>query len=321
MELNSKKTKVMIFNEWEESRRYLPFTFEDQIKILGIVFTKQSDDMCKANWPKIVNEIQGVLAENNVRNFNLLQRVWFIKIYALSKLWFAAQVLPLTKEFADQIKRAMYRFLWAGNMFKTSFRVCCDPESKGGLGLTDPYAKCMALFTGRWMSNAIKLENNFSGEWLCTLSTVYPFQKMEELKKVKKDLEYFKKYSEIRALGVPIETECAPRAIYEFLLNRVKSVVRVERISPQVKWQSVWKLLSHAKTSPEQKSMWCFLVHDLMVTKVKLKSINRSGNDVCEKCGERDTHVHRITVCDGGDLIWPRVKRVIAKLFNVPKIP
>ena len=44
----------------------------------------------------------------------LQQRIFVISTFAMSKLWYLGQILPLPKKFLDELDRLTRKFLWLG---------------------------------------------------------------------------------------------------------------------------------------------------------------------------------------------------------------
>lgn len=314
LELNEKKTKVMTFNDFDSG---LPFNVVESIKILGIVFTKKPEEMYDQNWPVIVNSLKGVLTENCARQLNVLQRVWVLKSYSLSKLWYTAQIIPPPKKWAEEVRKAVYKFIWGGFCFKTSFQECCRPVNKGGLGMIDPGRKCNALFCGRWLKVAFCDEASISKDWLCTLSELYPYKEGEKINKLPKEFFYYKQFCEIRRSVVEIALDSnIQKGIYEHLMKE-EGRSRIETKFPDVPWSSVYENMANKYLPSEVFSLWYFIVHDIYPSKVRLKAINKCTTDICDLCGNRDTIVHRLTECCGMKEIWVFIKKLLAVSTNM----
>ncbi|KAG0780139.1 hypothetical protein G6F21_012267 [Rhizopus arrhizus] len=84
------------------------------------------------------------------RNLSIRGRVTVTNTLLLSKLWYSLRVISLPKSFFCQIRSTIYQFISKG--IKPGFRYAlfCQPLSKGGLGLLDPFIQHRSLQV-RWL--------------------------------------------------------------------------------------------------------------------------------------------------------------------------
>lgn len=144
IKLNLRKSNFLRLNNCQTGPHLIQEA--DELKVLGVVFKKTWSESIDANYDKIVTDIKYRLSLNSFRKMNILQRVWFVNSFVLSKLWYTAQIFPPKNVHLAKIKSALGMFIWHNNMFKLDRRQLFLPFEKGGLGLHDPEAKCKALF-------------------------------------------------------------------------------------------------------------------------------------------------------------------------------
>lgn len=313
--LNEKKTQIMCFNGWEMCEPVESFSVTERLKVLGVVFTKRPEEMYEANWPTIVNKLRGAVIDSFSRQLNLLQRVWFLNTFALSKLWYVAQIVPFPRKHAEEVRKIIYGFLWNGSIFKASYQLCCRPTLMGGLGLIDPGRKCDALLCGRWLDIALKdpEKPSLSGEWLGMLGEMYPFHQPEKNVKIPKDLYQYKRFWLIKNKGIEfVEGKKSHKVIYEMLMNEEGYVSRMECKHPNVSWIAVYKNMANNCLNSSTFSQWFCAVNDILPTKQRLLTINKSETEKCDECGQVDTVEHRLTRCHGTQQIWCLVKKLLA---------
>lgn len=117
--------------------------------MLGVSFQANVRASTTDNWKAVLATVRGVLADNATRALGVGQRARYVSMFALSKMWHVAQVLPIPKGVADEVVRAVRRFLWRGHTFTTTMAVACSPKTAGGLGIPDVRSKCLALEGGK----------------------------------------------------------------------------------------------------------------------------------------------------------------------------
>ncbi len=75
----------------------------------------------------------------------LAQRRYILHTFALSKLWYVAQILPLPKKFLSRIQRAASDFLWKGRLERLAWAELGASKREGGLAVADVAARALAL--------------------------------------------------------------------------------------------------------------------------------------------------------------------------------
>ena len=109
-----------------------------EVKVFGFVLTPLYSEIVEKNWTAQFNKFNGCLISWYNRALNSIQqRVDVLSIFALSKVWYRATVLPLPDKFATKFETATSQFLWKGHI--TNNVIARDtmslPKDRGGMGL------------------------------------------------------------------------------------------------------------------------------------------------------------------------------------------
>lgn len=244
----------------------IAFPYVEKLKVLGVTFQASVKAATKDNWTLVLASVRGVLAENATRALGLSQRARYASMYALAKIWHVAQVLPVPKGVADDVVRAVARFLWRGQFFTTTMAIACSPKEDGGLGLPNVRLKCLALFTGRWLAINNKTPDSFSGQWLATLSAAFP--QGPRRRPAWPAAWHYNALRDTKATASTATVDGEPstviRAIYESLVSATPTPVpRVAQNAPDVQWQHVWANVHYRGLQEDVKDSWWKAVHDL----------------------------------------------------------
>ena len=143
-EVNQNKSKALPLGIWR--RTDLLFPYVEKLKILGITFTNDTRTLVKENMQSLVQGVKIACVQNKFRILCLEQRIFFIKTYVLSRIWYTAQVLSIPDTYTRQIQSAVLYFIWTGSIFRVPFPVLTLPKDKGGLNMTDIKLKCQVLY-------------------------------------------------------------------------------------------------------------------------------------------------------------------------------
>jgi len=79
---------------------------------------KSIDRLGKSIWARITNMVRIQAMETYGRDLNVAQRIQYVQVYLLARLWHTAQVFHLPRECSRQITSAKAWFLWQGAIFR-----------------------------------------------------------------------------------------------------------------------------------------------------------------------------------------------------------
>ena len=121
-------------------------------------------------WEKVVRGFEKVLLSWQSRSLETLsQKVDVVKIFALSKLYYVAQVLPLPPKFKARIESCMSKFIFRGRHERLLLSELENDCEQGGLGLPNISTKADSLLLKQTL-RMLSLPNEDSfrhlGYWL-----------------------------------------------------------------------------------------------------------------------------------------------------------
>ena len=118
------------------------------IKVFGFILHPSYSSMIQLNWEDQLSKFNKTLYSWADRAIDsVFDRAEIVRTFALSKVWYRAQVLPLPKSWAKKFESSISNYLWKGKQFKNllSMESICQPCENGGLNLPYLRAKCDAL--------------------------------------------------------------------------------------------------------------------------------------------------------------------------------
>ena len=143
--VNRQKSSLLPLGQWPKETSILGFPVKDQVKILGLNFTQNIQTSMDSNWKRLVNNIRGVIFQNMSRHLNLIQKIWYINVFALAKIWYTAQIFPINNKYAQQIETIFGIYIWKGFLYRIKKEQLQLFNKQGGLNLTAVKDKCNAL--------------------------------------------------------------------------------------------------------------------------------------------------------------------------------
>lgn len=317
--VNVQKCAVLAAGTWDPALE-VGFPYVQSMKVLGVVFRANIKEAIKDNWTAVVAGVRGLLRDNAPRGLGLSQRAEYVKIFALSRLWHVAQILPANKSIAADVMKAVSMFLWRGRLFTTAAGVACTPRAQGGLGLPDVAKKCCALYAGRWQGIMVHDQDSFAGEWLTVLLRTFPLT--EAKPKVWPAAHYFRAFHEARRTAskapADVPASVAIRAMYDALVAASSAPKpRVQAKAPDADWTRVWANVGEVTLPTDVRDSWWTAVHDLVATRDRLHRIGRSETRTCPTCRLPDTLRHRVTACGDVRTAWGWARKTLSRMLGV----
>ena len=146
----NKKSKVMGIGQWKgkqdwpEQVKWMKVVTE--MKIFGFTICPTYQQTLKQTWERVLRGFVKVLFSWQSRQLETIaQRVEVTKTFALSKLYYVAQVLPLPNKYRKQIESSLSKFIFRGRHERLKVDELENSCEQGGLGLPNIAVKADSL--------------------------------------------------------------------------------------------------------------------------------------------------------------------------------
>lgn len=321
MEVNVGKSALLELGAWETpiGQTWLPVVKKHTI--LGITFQRKFKDMMESNWKSVTNKMIGRLQDHNSRNLNVIQRVWFLNTYALSKLWYIAQILPATKQICQRIELAVGYYLWSNSLYRVKRSQLYLPIKCGGLKLTDVHSKALALLTRNILVSIVNGVNGLDREfWRGCRGPQVDNYKLTFCPQ--SFLQAARFIQTVNADDITNGKYLSSKALYELILERQKVPSSIELKYPTRNWGVVWRSLCMKTATLEWKAVCYYVINELVPTGEKRHRHGMAESAICDLCSLNDNMNHRLTRCNGVDRLWKWTIREIQRVTRIatPKI-
>ena len=277
-----KKTKVMGLGRWR-GRENWPEDVKwiksvDQMKVLGFIICPDYSSTLKCSWQNVFGGFQKTIFSWESRLlFTLQERVTVVQTFALSKLWYTAQVLPLPPPMCKKIEALMSSFIFRGRHERLKLSEIQNPHSKGGLSLTcvSTKSECLLLRQSlRILKRPLQNCTKHLGNWLGSfLKEIFPhlYQQGPVCQALLPQYPLHSAMLEVLEEGLTRNEytpskleEVTTQAMYKGRVEDVLPPPKVEREFPGVDFQVlVYPRLSHAVLEPGPKDTLYCIVHGL----------------------------------------------------------
>ena len=145
-----KKCKVLGFGTWKD-RSIWPLDYlkvVKEMKVFGIFITDSYRDLLKRNWDFWFEKFQEAIKTWSPRVLDTLsQMVEVLKMFALSRVYYVASILPINKTMVSKFEKDMGKFVTtlSGKVLRVSLVELKNTVEKGGLGLPCISSTCKSL--------------------------------------------------------------------------------------------------------------------------------------------------------------------------------
>jgi exonuclease III len=302
--LNINKSVFMRLNNCNLGVQHIPEV--ESLKILGIKFRRNLNDTVKENYDSLIQTVKFIIRNNSIRNLNLIQKVWTINTFILSKLWYVSQVIPPGNQQIAQLKTAVGNFLWAGHLYRVDRRQLYLNRLKGGLSLVSIEHKMKALFLKNLMLKKVDGVNIPQPDAL--------FEMRHQPTGLTRNIK------EWSALNETLDTTTltTTKQLYDEMIRRENFSPRIEGVVNGVAWAKIWRNLSLKHLPTQWTSAVYLYVNDAVPCGTRLNRHQISGDPpICTSCGLSDDANHRVKYCLVSKTVWQFLKTLLIQRLGL----
>lgn len=297
--INFRKSNLLPLGQWPPSLTMANIPIKDVVKILGMFIHRDIEKMIELNWNPILNTIRYMFSKQLTRNLNLIQKIWNINLFILSKVWYIAQIIPLPEDVAQRIELGITYYLWTGHIYKVAKSQLWKRTEQGGCGLIAVNNKSKALLIKTLLQRKIKDKNSSTSE-LIDFTLQHPI-----FRRIKMCLNKIPE----RLLNDP--ESMTTKEIYTSLLDVKETIPSIMKKYPNMNWKRIWKIFTQPNISTDWKTSAYKVVNDIVPTEAKKYHHNITHSPLCQQCGSFDTLHHRLTTCR--PVVWSWLCRKLIK--------
>ena len=328
----SEKSRVMGLGGWKDRVNW-PLDWlktVKQMKVFGFIICQTYNDTLTQNWAETVRSFQKVLLSFDLRSLNTLhQRVDVVNIFATSKLWYKAAVLPLPGSVAKDLESCMVKFLWRGKLEKLSLVELCNKKVDGGLGLVEIRSKADALL----LKQACRILTACgSKSWLHLKywMGLYLARIIPEMRSGPHSERIPVMYTTVKALfdesvmELPVEDieKITVKELYKSFTETLPPPKVLYKPDQGRVWENVWSNINNPMLRVKEREFLFLLVHNILPTRERLFRMNVVESDVCVCGGGVESLEHIFFTCVKSQSAWSWMRRkmetvvVGARLFS-----
>ena len=144
----------MGFGQWKGKVNW-PLDYvrvETEIKVFGIYILDSYRSLKKRNWEHRFGAFRASVISWSSRHLpSLSARIDVLKMFALSRAYYLASILPISKSMVRSFETIIGRFLWAGWLLRVALPEICNIPERGGLKMVCLTSMCKSLLLSQML--------------------------------------------------------------------------------------------------------------------------------------------------------------------------
>ena len=238
----------------------------------------------------------------------------------MSKIWYSAHIYPLTEQFAKQINKIIFQYIWGGRYEPIKRNIVFRTKSEGGLGIINCFLKAKTLLVNTSLKCYTTSDyNNSLMKYYCyvRLNNIIPINYSIHDASPITTPYYEAAITTVRSIlhlrGFPF----VPKdKIYRSMFTKEESLAELHY--PTFNWQKVRSNYLNIFILSYDKEVIYKYLHICLATNKKLYTMNLINTGNCNKCtsNREETQLHMFYECDYVKpfLLW--VLRCLLHLCN-----
>jgi hypothetical protein len=134
---------------WDATQDIGELRYKEYTKILGIYFGTTIGKTIDNSWQEKAQKIRHCMKDCTTRKLDINQRLRICNTWYLSKIRYAAQIIPITDNYVQKITTSILTYIWRGWIFRVPASTLYKRPIDGGIGMPDIRAKCNMLLITR----------------------------------------------------------------------------------------------------------------------------------------------------------------------------
>ena len=317
------KTKIYGIGKWK-GREQWPLIWlkveTDHFFTLGIYHCNSYAGSIEKNWSKCVSAIKSHRQILSNRNLTLFQRCTYTNACMLSKIWYVAHIYPLPRNYAKEINKIIFHYIWNGSYEPVRRSTLCRSKKDGGVGVIDCLIKSQVLL----LNSFIKC--NIHEDYHNPLMYYYCYTRMHNILEMQYSIHNASlittPYYEIiygliqKVIHVPGFPIVSNKKLYNFILPNDNSYAEINY--PTFNWKLIWKNFRSIIFNPYEKEIIFKHLHLCLATNQRLAMMRQPTTALCNNCSGNFEHtpIHIFYQCENINPIFLWMLRVLHNICN-----
>ena len=303
-----------------------------EVKVFGIFFLNSYKNILKRNWDYRFRKFEQTVISWSSRRLNLLvQKVEVLKIFALSRVYYVASVLPMTKTMGAKFEKLIGKFIWShsGKLLRVAMNELKLPVEKGGLGLTCIHFMSKSLLLTqllRLIKHSADKSLSYVDFWIGEI-LVDLIPDLDQCRHPVFCPAYFQSIaftvSDAKIQDVITHNnwkDLTNKMVYESFVSSLPAP-KVES-DAGTSFKEVWKRTQNLALTPEMHEIMYLLIHKKLIVQERLFRINLVNDPYCKICIDSTQmftscdYLHFFCDCPSVSNTWSSIRDIILGLVQ-----
>ena len=314
----NRKSAILGLGTWAGRQDWpLPWLHAPPVlKVFGVTLAPTLDATIVSSWAACSRGVTAALnfwASRRIPTLRLRRDA--METFALSKLWYLCQILPMPPQVAQQLTTAAGAFLWRGHLERLAWQELHCPPLEGGLGVSSIATRAQALLAKQFCW-AVGQEGEAAAHWAYWVGPLIqdflpdlaagrhapvvppPWRALAEVL-----MELF----EYETVSPDALTATTSRDIYAAFMDTPpppKATVR----RPELPWADIWARLWGPQFAREEADIMFQLLHNILPARGRLARFGVEAAAHCPRCpGVVEDPPHIFTRCPRSADAWQQL--------------
>jgi exonuclease III len=329
------KSTIMGLGEWAGRHDWpLPWLQSVEVqKVYGVMVTPSFEQTVAKSWDRVAKGIEATLRMWDTRHLaTLQQRSRALEMFAFSKAWYLAQILPLPQVTATKLERAARAFLWRGRFEHLAWDEIHGRLHEGGLAVSNVMARGQALL-------AKQACHRLAGGGRPSRHLAYwiGLKVQRALPEVGEELDLGRgphaeqlpdQYQDLADLLLEVaDLDCVQhlnlgwvkaRLVYRAFME-TPPPPKVQAKFPDIPWKIAWSRLATTGLPVEAVDVAFSAIHNILPLNTRMHKFKKLPSPACNRCGaaNEDT-LHFFTACPRVVAVWEQLHHRVATILGGP---
>ena len=294
-----------------------------EVKIFGIFALDSYRSLLKRNWDFRFERFLEVVKSWSIRVLDtLFQRCEVLRTFALSRVYYAASILPMNITMVKKFEKEIGKFLWnaSGKVLRVSLEEMKNIPEKGGQGLPCVMSRCKALM----LCQLLRLLRSKDDKSICHVGYWIGELLGDLVPGIDEGVHaivvpgYFEHLAHlvVEAKSCDLVTEgnwkiLTSKAIYLHYADSFP-VPKVE-MEAGISYKAVWQRAISTVLLASARDIQYLLIHNKLPLQERLFRIRLAADSYCKYCPGADISCS----CSMVSHVWGRVRAMLVGLMGV----
>ena len=327
-----KKCKILGFGQWK-SKTSWPINYlqsVEEVKVFGVFIKDSYKSISKRNWEYRFYKFNQCIQSWSSRNLgSLSSRTEVLKVFALSRVYYLASILPISKTMIHRFESLIGKFIWkaSGWLLRVSMEEIKNSPENGGLGMVCVNSMCRSLQLTQFLrllksadAKSIAHIDYWIGDSLFDLlSTLDASNHPTDIHDYYCSLESLVFEGKIGDfISATSWRRLTNKMVYKYHSTNFPTIKVQTEAGSSINYKQAFRRITSATLTFPVRDVCYLLLHNMLTTNERLFRIGLRNDPYCAYCPAATTCdiEHFFCSCVRVTRVWRHVKFILDSIFQ-----